>query len=106
MAKHFTDANFEAEVLKSNIPVMVDFFAEWCGPCKMMGPSIEKLATEYDGKFSIGKLDVDANDKASGTFEIRSIPTLMIFKDGKVVDQHTGFLSEENLRKIIETFLK
>jgi len=106
MTQHFTDANFQEEVLNSKIPVMVDFFAEWCGPCKMMGPSIEKLATEYAGKFSIGKMDVDANDKTSGSFEIRSIPTLIIFKGGKVVDQHTGFQSEENLRKLIETFLK
>jgi thioredoxin 1 len=106
MAAHFSDENFQDEVLKSMIPVLVDFYAEWCGPCKMLAPTIEKLAKEYDGKFKVGKLDVDANQKISGAMGIQSIPTLVFFKDGKIVDHAMGFKSEEDLRKRMETILK
>lgn len=97
MAQLFTDENFEKEVLKSNIPVLVDFFAEWCGPCKMMGPVIEGLATEYEGKWKIGKLDVDQAPKTAETYSVQSIPTLLFFKDGKVVDMSVGFQAKEKI---------
>lgn len=94
----FTDSNFDAEVLQSDIPVLVDFFAPWCGPCKMMGPVIEKLAGEYSGKVKIGKLDVDENPEVAGQHGIQSIPTLIIFKGGEMVDKLVGFQSEEQLK--------
>ncbi|WP_339924061.1 thioredoxin [uncultured Cyclobacterium sp.] len=91
MAKtiEITDSSFD-EVIKSEQPVLVDFWAEWCGPCKMIGPIVEELAGEYEGKVTIGKLDVDANQEIPGRFGIRSIPTLLIFKDGEVVDKIVG----------------
>lgn len=97
MAQLFNDENFEKEVLKSDIPVLVDFFAEWCGPCKMMGPVIEGLAKEYEGKWKIGKLDVDQAPKTSETYSVQSIPTLLFFKDGKVVDMSVGFQAKEKI---------
>ena len=85
-----TDDTFENEVLKSDLPVVVDFWAEWCGPCRMIAPVVEELAGEYDGKAKFAKVDVDAQQKYAGQFGIRSIPTLLIFKDGKVADQIIG----------------
>jgi len=87
---HLTDANFDQEVLKSNIPVLVDFWAAWCGPCRMVGPIIEELANDYQGKVKMTKLDVDANPQKSAQFGIRSIPTMMIFKNGQIVDTLIG----------------
>jgi len=84
-----TDANFE-EVLSTDKPVLVDFWAEWCGPCKMIGPLVEELAGEYDGKALIGKVDVDSNPQVSAKFGIRSIPTLLFFKNNEVVDKQVG----------------
>ncbi|MDN5211188.1 thioredoxin [Fulvivirgaceae bacterium BMA12] len=84
-----TDANFE-EVINSEKPVLVDFWAEWCGPCKMIGPLVEELATDYDGKAVIGKVNVDENPNVSAKFGIRSIPTLLVFKAGEIVDKQIG----------------
>ena len=106
MAVHFDDKNFEEEVVKSKIPVLVDFYAEWCGPCKMMGPTIEKLSAEFEGKVKIGKLDIDKNEK-SQEFGIQSIPTLILFVNGKASgDPIVGYKSEEDLRKRLEMMLK
>ncbi len=92
-----TDDNFQTEVLGSEKPVLVDFWAEWCGPCKMIAPVVEELAKEYDGTLKVGKVDVDANQKVSMQFGIRSIPTLLIFKGGRVVDQVIGAVPKRAL---------
>lgn len=102
MAMQFTDDNFAEEVEKSELPVLVDFYAEWCGPCKMMGPIIDELAKEFDGKWKIGKVDVDANPELSGKYGVQSIPTLVFFKDGQEVDKMMGFKSKEELMKKLE----
>ncbi len=92
-----TDANFQTEVLKSGTPVLIDFWAEWCGPCKMIAPVVEELANEYQGKLKVGKLDVDNNQQVAMQYGIRSIPTLLIFKEGKVVDQVVGAVPKKML---------
>lgn len=102
MAMQFTDQNFEGEVLKSDKPVLVDFWAAWCGPCQMMGPIIEELAKELEGKYKIGKLNVDENRETAGKYGIMSIPTLIIFKDGKEAKQLVGLQSKEGLKEELE----
>lgn len=87
---HLTDSTFDAEVLKSNIPVVVDFWAEWCGPCRMIAPIVEELANEYDGKIKVAKLDVDSNQQSSIKYGVRSIPTVLFFKGGELVDNIIG----------------
>jgi thioredoxin 1 len=104
-ALHVTDASFEAEVINSDVPVMVDFWAEWCGPCRMIGPIVEEMAGEYEGKAKIAKLDVDANPQISMQFGIRSIPTLLIFKGGKVVDQIIGGVPKTHLKRQLDAQL-
>ncbi|KPK29029.1 MAG: thioredoxin [Desulfobacterales bacterium SG8_35_2] len=91
------DANFEEEVLKSDIPVLIDFWAVWCGPCRVIAPIIEELANEYEGKVKFGKLDVDNNPNTAVKFGIRSIPTLLIFNDGQVADQLIGAVPKANI---------
>lgn len=90
-----SDANFEAEVLKSSEPVFVDFFAEWCGPCKAMAPALEQVAAEMKGKVKVVKLDVDQNPETTGRYRIQAMPTLMIFKDGQVAAQRVGALVQK-----------
>ncbi len=95
MANAVTDANFEAEVLKSSVPVLVDFHAVWCGPCKAMAPALEACAKEMDGKVKIVKVDVDENPKVTGTYGVRAMPTLLMFKGGKVAAQYTGAIVQK-----------
>ncbi len=90
MALEFTNENFQQEVIESDIPVLVDFWAVWCGPCKMLTPTIEQLSSEYEGKVKIGKVNVDENQELAAQYGIMSIPTIMIFKDGQVVEQFIG----------------
>ncbi len=92
-----TDANFDEEVLKSELPVLVDFWAPWCGPCRMIAPSIEALSTEYAGKVKVGKLNTDEASEVSAKFGIRSIPTLLVFKKGEVVNQLVGALPKDKI---------
>ena len=98
MAKlSITDQNFEEEVLKSDLPIVVDFYADWCGPCKMIAPIMDEIAEEFDGKWKVGKCDVDANQMIAATFGIQSIPTIIFFKDGKMVDRVIGFQGKESI---------
>jgi len=99
-----TDKNFEEEVLKSEQPVLVDFWAEWCHPCHIVGPIIEELATEYAGKLKVGKVDVDQNQVA-GNYGIMSIPSILIFKNGKVVTTLVGAQSKDNFKKEIDSVI-
>ncbi len=103
---HFTDGNFKDEVLKSDIPVLVDFWAAWCGPCRAIGPIVEELAREYSKRLKIGKVDVDENPRTASHYGIMSIPTLMFFKDGKVAEQVVGALTKSELKLKIEENLK
>ena len=97
-----SDADFEAEVLNSDIPVMVDFWADWCGPCKMVAPMVEELAGVYDGKLKVAKVDVDSSPQTAGSYDIRSIPTLLFFKDGKAVTQVVGAVPKAVLQEQID----
>lgn len=100
-----TDATFSEEVLKSDKPVLIDFWAEWCGPCKIIAPVVEELAKEYDGKLKVGKIDVDSNQNVAGQYGIRSIPTLLVFKGGRVVDQIVGAVPKKILAEKVSKHL-
>jgi len=100
MALQITDANFEETVLKSDKPVLVDFWAEWCGPCRMLGPIIEELSSDYDGKAIIGKVDVDSNQQFAAQYGVRNIPTVLIFKDGELVNRQVGVSQKKCLFRI------
>jgi thioredoxin 1 len=98
----FTDANFENEVLKSDQPCLVDFWAEWCGPCRMVGPVVEEIAKEYEGKLKVGKVNVDQNTQTASKYGIMSIPSLLFFKQGKVVDQIVGAVPKKHMVEKID----
>jgi thioredoxin 1 len=105
MALEFTDANFEELVLQSDKPVLVDFWAEWCGPCRMVGPIVQEIGQDYDGQVVVGKLDVDSNPGVSAKFGIRNIPTILFFKGGQVVDKQVGAVPKQILVNKLEAFL-
>jgi len=103
---HLTDANFKTEVLESVLPVLVDFWATWCGPCKMIAPILEELAKEYHNKLKVGKLNVEESPRTASHYGIMSIPTLIFFKKGKVIEQVVGVLNKSELKKKIEENLE
>jgi thioredoxin 1 len=102
MALEITDENFENEVMKAKQPVLIDFWAEWCGPCKMIAPTIDELSKEYSGKVKVGKVNVDNCPGISAKYSIRSIPTLILFKEGKILEQMIGVQPKDNIKRKVE----
>ena len=105
MALQITDASFDEVVLKSDKPVLVDFWATWCGPCRMLGPVIEELATEYEGRVVVGKVDVDNNQEFAAKYGVRNIPTVLVFKDGEVVGRQVGVAPKKTYTDALESLL-
>jgi thioredoxin 1 len=105
LIKHVSDASFDSDVLKTDGPVLVDYWAEWCGPCKMIAPILDDLSSEYDGKLQIAKMNVDENSETPAKYGIRGIPTLMLFKNGAVVATKVGALSKSQLAAFIDSHL-
>ena len=105
MVLEVTDASFASDIIESGKPAMVDFWAAWCGPCRMVGPVVEELATEYQGKAVIGKVDVDTNQEVAAKYGIRNIPTILFFKDGEVVDKVVGVVPKEQLVEKLNAIL-
>ena len=105
MALQITDASFDEVVLKSDKPVLVDFWATWCGPCRMLGPVIEELATEYDGRVVVGKVDVDNNQEFAAKYGVRNIPTVLVFKDGEVVGRQVGVAAKKTYTDALDSLL-
>jgi len=106
MALELTDNNFDELVLKSDKPVLVDFWAEWCGPCRMIAPVVQEIATDYEGKALVGKLNVDNNSETANRYGIRNIPTILFFKNGEIADKHVGVAPKSVLASKIENLLK
>ena len=105
MAKEFTEANFEELVLKSDQPVLVDFWAVWCGPCRMVGPLVEEVSNDYEGKATVGKLNVDSNQAIAVKYGVRNIPTILYFKNGEVVDKVVGAVPKAQLAAKLEALV-
>ena len=105
MALQITDASFDEVVLKSDKPVLVDFWATWCGPCRMLGPVIEELATEYEGRVVVGKVDVDNNQEFAAKYGVRNIPTVLLFKDGEVVGRQVGIAPKKTYTDALDSLL-
>ena len=103
--KEYTSGDFKSEVVESDTPVLVDFWAEWCGPCKVIAPVVEELATDYKGKIKFGKVNVDDNNMIASEYGVRSIPTLLIFKNGSVVNQIVGAVPKEKITDILDTVI-
>jgi thioredoxin 1 len=101
--QHVTDDSFEPEVLQSQLPVLVDYWAEWCGPCKMVAPIVEEVAKDYAGRLKVAKIDIDQNDRMAARFGVRGIPTLMLFKNGAVAAQKVGALSKSQLTAFLDS---
>ena len=100
--KNITDKSFETEVLKSSIPILVDFWAEWCGPCKMISPIVEEIASDYNGKVKVGKVNIDYNQQVAMTYGIRGIPALLVFKSGSVANQIVGAVPKNHITQILD----
>ena len=102
MALEFTDSNFEEAALKSDKPVLVDFWAAWCGPCRMVGPIIDEISDEYEGKAVVGKVDIDSNQQYAAQFGVRNIPTVLVFKNGELVDRKVGVSSQHDSTQALD----